>query len=52
MDKEPCACGVYIQMKRNRQGSKSIINKHINSGSKNIINKYVNSGGDLGIEAD
>ena len=40
MDKEPCACGVYIQMKRNSQGSKG------------TINKYVNSGGDLGIEAD
>jgi len=39
-------------MKRNRQGSKSMINKYVNSGSKNIINKYVNSGGDLGIEAD
>ena len=52
MDNELCTCGVYNQMKGNREGSKSIINKYINSGSKSITNKYINWGGDLGINVD
>lgn len=31
MHKEPYPCGVHIRTKRNRQGTKNIINKYINT---------------------